>query len=563
MEVVLVNLGVYQEYILHSIHQIWIMGNRRITVLCETEHIERLREFSKWTSIPIKIVDLSGYKQSPMMYRYRLSVLHDPHFRDNFWNYAWQRFIVLYEYMRQEEVVDVVHLENDIAVYVSFDSFREAWKSKRVWITMDSEARCIPGIVYLRDAGTMDELLFRTENMAENDMVTLRNMYVHHPDEVGRLPITPEEGDVVFDAAAIGQYLGGIDPRNSSWKDTRGYISPDCVINYSRYSFEWRRENDLWRPYIGDCPIATLHIHSKRMDDFNPLWPLEQLLIPIRSPGNAIEDIIQGEKIQSLATLYVGRHEDLMMNPNIREETSRHLDLDRFDPNQKIWNPPLVFVYTLRLQEFLVRVLPCFLNRFILLCHNSDFTIDDEFIDSVQPFMTDRIIRICTQNLRSMRDPHFWKPLPIGIQNSQWLTCSPQALSHRLPKSRWIYFFFSVHTNPSERQSCLQNLQSRIEWARSEKNHAEYWAYLSSHHYCICPIGNGVDTHRLWEALLTETCPIVRNDIFYDRLFLEFPDLRKNIYVMESWDDGLPTGFIPISHHLDIHMSHVYRMLTI
>ncbi len=41
---------------------------------------------------------------------------------------------------------------------------------------------------------------------------------------------------------------------------------------------------------------------------------------------------------------------------------------------------------------------------------------------------------------------------------------------------------------------------------------------LASYRFAIAPIGNGIDTHRLWECILTNTVPIVQ-DSFCNRVF--------------------------------------------
>lgn len=558
MELILVNLGIFQEYILHTISQAWLMGNRNITVLCENEHRDRLVDFCEMSSILLNIVDLTEFKQNSKMERYCLSRYYDPGFRHNFWNYAWQRFIMIYAYIKTNNIRDIVHIENDISVYVCFDDFLPKWREKKMWLAIDSDKRCVPSVVYIRDAVAMEDLLFKADNMGENDMVILGKMYFKNKDDIGRFPLSPEQtDDCVFDAAAIGQYLGGVDPRNTSESDTRGYISPDCDIKYNAYDFEWHRGDDrLWRPFLrnkstsGWFMIANLHIHSKKLMDFSSIWPLERKLIPMTGMEN---QIIQGETIQRLCPIYIGHQEDFQMNPLIRDESSKHMDLLTFVP-KRIWNPPLVFVYTIRLQEFLVRVLPFFVNRCVVVCHNSDFIINDDFIESVQSFLTSKLIRICTQNLRSLRDTHFWKPLPIGIQNTQWLTSPLSSIQHQSsPKTGWIYMNFGLHTNPVERRKCLSALQHKIEWTQFKTPHADYWRSLSSFHYCICPVGNGVDTHRLWEALIVGTCPIVVNDLFYDRLFIEFPCLHQNMIVLDSWHDLLPITFHNVSLHLDMN----------
>jgi hypothetical protein len=69
----------------------------------------------------------------------------------------------------------------------------------------------------------------------------------------------------------MGQYLGGIDPRNDP-KNTVGFVNETCVIKYNLYNFIWVTINDIKRPFlkIGDLEIRifNLHIHSKNLIEF-------------------------------------------------------------------------------------------------------------------------------------------------------------------------------------------------------------------------------------------------------------------------------------------------------
>ena len=75
----------------------------------------------------------------------------------------------------------------------------------------------------------------------------------------------------IFDAAAIGQYLGGVDPKNTAG-DTTGFVNETCIIKYDKYKFEWKIIDDMKKPFIiidnESYPIFNLHIHSKNLDKF-------------------------------------------------------------------------------------------------------------------------------------------------------------------------------------------------------------------------------------------------------------------------------------------------------
>jgi hypothetical protein len=75
----------------------------------------------------------------------------------------------------------------------------------------------------------------------------------------------------IFDAAAIGQYLGGIDRR--FFKDSKpGFINETAVYDPRKLGISWKTEGGLRRPFGNvagrEFPIFNLHIHSKALEDF-------------------------------------------------------------------------------------------------------------------------------------------------------------------------------------------------------------------------------------------------------------------------------------------------------
>ena len=95
--------------------------------------------------------------------------------------------------------------------------------------------------------------IFITDNNTPEHTLLTKNFYKYN---------------AIFDGAAIGQYLGGIDPRNTSSKNTVGFINETCIIDYSKYKFEWCKN----KPYIIikdiKYEIINLHIHSKNLKLF-------------------------------------------------------------------------------------------------------------------------------------------------------------------------------------------------------------------------------------------------------------------------------------------------------
>jgi hypothetical protein len=100
--------------------------------------------------------------------------------------------------------------------------------------------------------------------------------------------------------------------------------------------------------------------------------------------------------------------------------------------------------------------------------------------------------------------------IPIGIENKQWFN---HDIFHKIrirtdiKKEKNIYFFFSMSTHFS-RNECYEKLKDKLEWNK-KLSKEDYLIELKKHKYAICPRGNGIDTHRIWECLYLDVIPII------------------------------------------------------
>ena len=69
---------------------------------------------------------------------------------------------------------------------------------------------------------------------------------------------------------------------------------------------------------------------------------------------------------------------------------------------------------------------------------------------------------------------------------------------------------FDARTNPAQRRPVLDTLRGHP--LVTESAGLDYGAYLrelAAHHFCVCPPGNGLDCHRIWECLYLGVIPLV------------------------------------------------------
>lgn len=256
-----------------------------------------------WEHSKVHVIGLETLKKSHYHEEFCKKSLLDRKARDGFWFYASERFLYLDDFMQQYDLRGIVHLENDTMLYVSLDELEPIFKKHYPGIAavFDNDQRCIPCFIFIAHKEVMHKLaaFFSVcSDQNKNDMEILALFKKHCSQDIDNLPIIMptyckqyvlknsyghvpknpadyakhfELFNAIFDAAALGQYLGGIDPRNGLSKS--GFINESCIFNPSYLCYEWQHD-ELGRkiPYacLGDkkCRINNLHIHAKNLKQF-------------------------------------------------------------------------------------------------------------------------------------------------------------------------------------------------------------------------------------------------------------------------------------------------------
>jgi hypothetical protein len=171
-------------------------------------------------------------------------------------------------------------------------------------------------------------------------------------------------------------------------------------------------------------------------------------------------------------------------------------------------------------------------NPFTLITHNSDFNLT-ESDPVVQTILgSKKLVLWWGQNLCFIHPK--MRILPIGIANAMWdhgkvekLTIGP------IKKSGDVYFNFNIYTNREKREPCYNVFKDQYKFLPMVPVQ-DNMRRLAQYKWCICPEGNGVDTHRLWEAMYLGSTPIVLRNPFIDAL-MHYTEGELPIYVVDSW----------------------------
>jgi hypothetical protein len=195
-------------------------------------------------------------------------------------------------------------------------------------------------------------------------------------------------------------------------------------------------------------------------------------------------------------------------------------------------------------------------HNIILITGNSDYPIDESRFH-LKP---NNIKKWYAQN--ALINDEILVPVPIGLENKlesirsghgvgwgERVVKKEKLLSRNLiikPFKKY-YSNFNIETNYSYRSKikdiCVNS--SHIDWEESNLSLTEFFDKILEYEVVICPIGNGVDTHRLWEVLYSNRTPItIRVGNFkiyelYEKLPIIILDNENQLYDEELLDNKL------------------------
>lgn len=288
MKIILVCIKNFQEYIIDNIKNLIDIGNTDIDVITEQTFFKYFKNLNI-TLIDVKTLD--DYYSNNFNKKSKL----DKNYRGGFWHLCSLRLFYLYSYIQSKNITNCLHIENDVMLYKNLNNYQ--FNTDKVATVFDCYNRVIPSIIYIPTPDHF-QIIIQKYQYSLNDM---QNLAKFDETIIERLPIFDElkindeaymvtknfsKYNMLFDAAAIGQYLSGVDKRNMSG-DTRGFVNETCIIKYNKNKFFWIKDEitSLYTPHISIddkyIPIFNLHIHSKNLKDFMSINPKENKFILI------------------------------------------------------------------------------------------------------------------------------------------------------------------------------------------------------------------------------------------------------------------------------------------
>jgi len=581
---VYIHIGkILPEYIYDSIYQsLLISSTTKIYILLNDENIsefyEKISQFNINIYMKNKILFELNIQCIPLSilklqneYTNLINNLPEEikNFRNSFWIYTIARFFYLESFMSLFKINSVFHIENDIMIYEDLTILQNHLDINKVYMVKDSvePPRVIASIMFLNISELNNILNFIINqlqlNPHLNDMQLLGN-YIS--DKVEYLPFSYKDSpllnqfnnlkDYIIDSCAIGQFLGGVDPRNIQGYNeisenqcqlltinnpTKGFINETCTFKANEVKIFQRSlsVNNFIIPLnlyfttndnVVVKQIVNTHIHSKQLYQFSSVFNLNY------------SDIITGDRVISLCDFVITTNEIYNYHKNIEHfiKLDRIITVQNFKnvninalngifeeeissrsaPQRREGKNIKLFIYTHILSDFVENILFKLSSKlsYTIYLHNSDHGLENDI--NFQKLLDCKYIKkVYAQNINCNFNSEKFSLLPIGLANSMWDHGDTLSLyttmknSYYLNKIKNLY----VNINPNTfayRSQVLDQVNNERFVVSKGKPFKEYLKELSTYRFSLCVRGNGIDCHRNFESLYLGVIPVIINNKF-------------------------------------------------
>lgn len=552
-------------------------------------------------------------------------VMYSSKFRNGFWLKSLERLFVLEQFMLVSKEPAIFHAELDQLLFSADKLISALERGQRtgIFVPFHNSQYAIASVLYCNDFEAISSLttLACEGDYFSNEMELISRWASIFPEKAFALPtvadeyalnrvelpghietLSVEETGGFVDAAQLGQWVAGIDPRNvpilkrpvTKFVDNSdGDLLTKEQLSELRFGLT-RSSNSLTLTYgtFSETQVYNLHLHSKihqwllanpaNLEEllagagqqtpraipgtrkmqvegfFGERWSgfLERLVKILRSDPGAVTRYA----IRAVSKVFRWRPSS---SPFISGDSFRAMATAVWEREDGVgWGQSrynyraIVFCQADLLASFTREVMPHLDTPIVLLLGNSDVNFSRRSFEGLDRSLTPKIY---CQNLTE--EVEGVEVLPIGLENRWWNNHGRLKGFSRPPavggeKVFRILWGFNVQTNVMERSRAAQSLAScasadKIEDKVSPEAHQNL---LRKYAFVASPPGNGLDTHRTWEAMYLGCVPIVPRSYMASR----YEDLGLPIWVVEDFsvlqdssEDELKAVFLSLQPKFD------------
>ena len=521
------------------------------------------------SGLPIRFVAIEDFYSSKKFLLAASHVWADHKFRGGLWLKSLERLFVINQYMETFGYSKILHAELDQLIFRADELVKhlDSLDDFGIFVPFHTEHFAVASILYVNDATALDSLLNYAagDSLYPNEMYLIADWARRNPNKIYELPtsasylanrhhsIVPgakllslmESGGLV-DAAQVGQWVAGIDSKNVDIKTNPTNKFVDIHNNYllsrqdlESINFSLEASGALRLEFDGfesATNLFNLHVHSKIHSSILKGKVSLPKLFEVANAKNASR--LHGMRRMQISGWIESKLSRIVTNPEAvisllfskintlvgkRSSSRPFVSGDSFRAIADfVWESgstfkhfdvsvgDIIFCQSELLEELRLRVLSQVDFPIVLILGNSDRNISKGLISELSLKSGSTVF---AQNLlEPIEGVH---PLPIGLEN-RWRASNGRILpfyflrhTRRSRVSR-VVWGFSIATNPVERtKAALALLKASCAQHLGMISSSQHRHQLRSSQFVASPPGNGIDTHRTWEAMYLGCIPVL------------------------------------------------------
>jgi len=201
----------------------------------------------------------------------------------NFWINSSKRLKIIYEFCKKQMINQLFHAELDNLIFnLQGLEAKLNKKGSGFFAPQDSPDRALASLIYCNNIRSISEIFkyFYSPFFANSEMHAI-GFFSKYSDMFFALPtesfcevnnkwlfVDTKLTDGIFDAAAVGQYIFGIDPQHQPYKPLLNMFENENLLIQTKDLNFYLKDNDLFIYYKNlktSYKIYNLHIHSKKI----------------------------------------------------------------------------------------------------------------------------------------------------------------------------------------------------------------------------------------------------------------------------------------------------------
>ena len=276
MEIVFIHLGKkLPTYLIKNIERTnHLFPDRSITLIVSSEAI------SKKTITGVKTIFYYDTKLSPLN-QISASILAIKS-QSGFWRYSFERILAFSAWHQTQPSSTALHVESDVILLPRFEFDRVNISKKLMWANVNSD-HDIAALLYSPSgyeskwlaSKLLEELVSDATTTDMTGLFKVRSKYPRKIDVLETVPIsrdktTRSEADkVIYDAARIGMWLSGEDPKNHFGFLLKHVKHSDSEVKPHNFEYKLNELGEVLILVNGiEWQLQNLHIHSKSIKMF-------------------------------------------------------------------------------------------------------------------------------------------------------------------------------------------------------------------------------------------------------------------------------------------------------